>query len=92
MSNPEPLRRSFDGRTLEQETLFQLIASLANLFDKKLVIETVGTILDVEPVSKRDCVMFRDIALRFGEDGQVKSMYRVVDGSAESTGSGHASL
>lgn len=67
----------------DQDRLFGLVASLANLLDKDLVVETMQSVLGIEPVHDGDCVIFDDLAIRFGEDNRVKSVYRTIDGSKE---------
>jgi hypothetical protein len=70
-------------QNLEQERLFQLIASLANLLDKDIVVETMQSILGIEPVEMDDCVLFEDLAVKFGENGRVAGIYRTIDGTAK---------
>lgn len=65
----------------DQEQLFGLVASLANLLDKDLVVETMESVLGIVPVHDGDCVIFDDLAIRFGEDDRVKSVFRTIDGS-----------
>ena len=67
----------------DQERLFGLVASLANLLDKELVVETLQSVLDIEPVHDGDCVTFDDLTIRFGKDNRVKSVFRTIDGSRE---------
>lgn len=67
----------------DQDRLFGLVASLANLLDKDLVVETMQSVLGIEPVHDGDCVIFDDLAIRFGQDNRVKSVYRTIDGSKE---------
>jgi len=67
----------------DQERLFGLVANLANLLDKDLVVETMQSVLGIEPVHDGDCVIFDDLAIRFGKDGRVKSIFRTIDGSKE---------
>lgn len=65
----------------DQERLFGLVASLANLLDKDLVVETMQSVLGIEAVHDGDCVIFDDFAIRFGEDDRVRSVFRTIDGS-----------
>lgn len=65
----------------DSERLFALVASLANLLDKALVIETMESVLGIPAVHDGDCVIFDDMAIRFGSDGRVKSVFRTIDGS-----------
>ena len=65
----------------DSERLFTLVASLANLLDKALVIETMESVLGISAVHDGDCVTFDDLAIRFGDDGRVKSVFRTIDGS-----------
>lgn len=67
----------------EQDRLFGLVASLANLLDKDLVVETMQSVLGIDPVHDGDCVIFDDLAITFGEDNRVKSVFRTIDGSKE---------
>jgi hypothetical protein len=67
----------------EQDRLFGLVASLANLLDKDLVVETMQSVLGIEAVHDGDCVIFDDLAIRFGDDNRVKSVSRTIDGSKE---------
>jgi hypothetical protein len=78
---PADLSGLIDGRQIDQESLFGLVASLANLLDRELVVETISTVLGVQPVNDGDCVYFDDLAIRFGRDGRVKSVFRTIDGS-----------
>jgi len=70
-----------DMHDTDQEKMFVLVASLANLLDKELVVETVASVLGIEPVYDDDCVVFDDLAIRFGRDGKVASVFRTIDGS-----------
>lgn len=67
-------------QNLEQEKLFQLIASLANLLDRDVVVETMRTILSIEPDDKGECVHFDDLTVKFGANGRVVGIYRTIDG------------
>lgn len=66
----------------DSERLFMLVASLANLLDRALVIETMESVLGIPAVHDGDCVIFADLAIRFGSDDRVKSVFRTIDGSA----------
>ena len=66
----------------DSERLFTLVASLANLLDRALVIETMESVLGIAAVQDGDCVIFDDLAIRFGTDDRVKSVFRTIDGSA----------
>ncbi|NIL93175.1 MAG: hypothetical protein GTO71_01740, partial [Woeseiaceae bacterium] len=63
------------------ERLFSLVASLANLLDRDLVVDTIASVLGIDPVHDGDCVIFDDLAIRFGQDGKVASIFRTIDGS-----------
>ena len=65
----------------DSDRLFALVASLANLLDRALVIETMESVLGVKAIQDDDCVIFDDLAIRFGKDGRVKSVFRTIDGS-----------
>ena len=65
----------------DSDRLFTLVASLANLLDRALVIETMELVLGVKAVHDDDCVIFDDLAIRFGKDDRVKSVFRTIDGS-----------
>ena len=65
----------------DSERLFGLVASLANLLDRDLVIETMESVLGITAVHDGDCIIFDDLAIRFGSDGRVKSVFRTIDGS-----------
>ena len=65
----------------DSEQLFAMVASLANLLDRALVIETMESVLGVKAVHDGDCVVFDDLAIRFGKDDRVKSVFRTIDGS-----------
>lgn len=80
------LSGALDGRQADQERLFGLVASLANLLDRELVVETLASVLGIEPVYEDDCVIFDDLAIRFGRDGKVASVFRTIDGSGHSAG------
>jgi hypothetical protein len=73
-----------DPDQTDQERLFGLVASLANLLDRDLVVETVARVLGIHPVIDGDCVIFDDLEIRFGRDGRVASVSRTIDGSAHS--------
>lgn len=91
LTSPEDRRRWIEAlhdQNLEQERLFQLIASLANLLDREIVVETMQTILGIDPVDEGDCVLFGDLTVKFGSSGKVIGIYRTIDGEAEITGIG----
>ena len=79
--NARALLEAIQELTTERERLFQLIAALANLLDRQVVIEIVGSFLGIDPVEQGDCVVFDDIAIRFGADNRVKSVYQTFDGT-----------
>jgi len=88
LHTPEERRRwveALHDQNLEQERLFQLIASLANLLDREIVVETMRTILKIEPVDEGDCVLFGDLTVKFGETGKVIGIYRTIDGETDIT-------
>lgn len=66
-------------QNLEQERLFQLIASLANLLDKEIVVETIHSILGIAPVEKDDCVLFDNLSMKFDDRGKIIGIYRTID-------------
>jgi len=81
--SPEDRRRWIEAlheQNLEQERLFQLIASLANLLDREIVVETIQSILGIEPEDQGDCVLFDDLTVKFGDNGRVIGIYRTIDG------------
>ena len=83
MNSPEERRRwiaALHEQNLDQERLFQLIASLANLLDREIVVETMQTILGIEPVDQGDCVLFNDLTVKFNDNGRVIGIYRIIDG------------
>ena len=91
MTSPEDKRRWVEAlhqQNLDQEKLFQLIASLANLLDRDVVVETMQTILGIEPVDQGDCVLFDDLTVKFGGNGRVVGIYRTIDGNHIPVGSG----
>ena len=65
----------------DSERLFGLVASLANLLDRDLVIETMESVLGITAVHDGDSIIFDDLAIRFGSDGRVKSVFRTIDGT-----------
>jgi hypothetical protein len=65
----------------DSDRLFGLVASLANLLDRELVIETMESVLGITAVHDGDCIKFEDLAIRFGRDGRVKSVFRTIDGT-----------
>ena len=69
----------------DSERLFALVASLANLLDEEMVVETMESVLGIVAVHDNDCVIFNDLAIRFGSDGRVKSVFRTIDGSGNGT-------
>lgn len=79
---PEERRRWIEAlheQNLEQEKLFQLIASLANLLDREIVVETIRSILGIEPVHKGDCVLFDNLSMKFDDRGKIIGVYRTID-------------
>ncbi len=66
-----------------RDRVFQLVASLANILDKPMVIETMKSMLGIEPIEVDDCILFDDLAVKFGEDGRVIGLYQTFDGSME---------
>ena len=76
---------SLDDHMTDQERLFSLVASLANLLDRDLVVDTIASVLGIEPVHDGDCVIFEDLAIRFGPDDRVASIFRTIDGSGLSS-------
>ena len=64
----------------DSERRFGLVASLANLLDRKLIIETMESVLGIAAVHDGDCIIFDDLAIRFGSDDRVKSVFRTIDG------------
>ncbi len=86
LSDPEERRfwiEALHKQNLEQERLFQLVASLANLLDREIVVETLQSILGIEPVESDDCVLFQNLAVKFGENGRVIGVYRTIDGTMD---------
>ena len=86
MTSPEERQQWLDAlhtHADDQDRLFQLVASLANLLDRKLVVETMEAVLGIEPVYDGDCVIFDDLTIRFDVKGRVKSVFRTIDGSRE---------
>ena len=43
------------------------------------------TILKIEPVDNEDCVLFGDLAIKFGASGEVIGIYRTIDGETNIT-------
>ncbi len=70
----------------DSDRMFALVASLANLLDKELVIETMESVLGVSAVHDGDSVIFDDLAIQFGRDDRVKSVFRTIDGTAGNLG------
>ena len=84
MASPEPdyeLMRTAHETRLDQERLFQLVASLANMFDRARVVQTLESLLETKARDLGDCVVFGDIAIRFDADDNITSVYRTYDGS-----------
>jgi len=82
--SPERQRHLIEAiheRNADRDRLFQLIAALANLLDRDIVIETVAGLLKTQPVVDGDSVAFGDVAIRFGADNRVRSVYQIIDGS-----------
>ena len=65
----------------DSERMFALVANLTNLLDRAQVVETMESVLGVTAVHEGDCVIFNDLAIRFGSDDRVKSVFRTIDGS-----------
>ena len=74
---------ALNAYTTDQDRLFALVASLANLLDRELVVETMESVLGIDAVHEDDCVIFDDLAIRFGSDNRVKSIFRTIDGSTK---------
>lgn len=70
----------------DSDRMFALVASLANLLDKELVIETMESVLGISAVHDGDCIIFDDLAIQFGRDDRVKSVFRTIDGTAGDLG------
>jgi hypothetical protein len=70
-------------RHLERDRVFQLVASLANLLDKSMIVETMTSVLGTEPVEVGDCILFDGLSIKFGNDGRVIGLSQTFDGSAE---------
>lgn len=88
MTTPEERRQWIEALHAyrdDSERLFTLVASLANLLDRALVIETMESVLGIKAVHDGDCVIFDDLAIRFGSDDRVKSVFRTIDGSGNGT-------
>jgi hypothetical protein len=86
LNSPEDRRRWIEAlheQNLEQERLFQLIASLANLLDREIVVETMQTILGIAPVDQGDCVLFNELTVKFSDNGRVIGIYRTIDGETQ---------
>lgn len=86
LSNPEPTHgwsEMLGDQHLERDRLFQLVASLANLMDKPILVETMKSVLGIEPVEMEDCILFDDISIRFGDDGRVIGICHTLDGTSE---------
>ena len=49
----------------DSERLFALVASLANVLDKALVIETMEAVLGVTAVHDGDCIILDDLGIRY---------------------------
>lgn len=89
MNNPEqrrPLTEAIEEHDSEQDRLFRLVAALANCLDRQVVIETMQQILGVTAVDEGDCVIFGNITVTFDQNGRVKGLYRVIDGSERAPG------
>ena len=88
MTTPEERRKWIEALHAyrdDSDRLFGLVASLANLLDKDLVIETMESVLGITAVHDGDCIIFDDLAIRFGSDDRVKSVFRTIDGTAGDT-------
>ena len=86
MSNPDSTNGSIDNigdQPMARDRVFQLVASLANILDKPMVIETMKSVLGIEPVEVDDCILFDDLSIKFGDDGRVIGLYQTFDGSME---------
>ena len=75
------LMRTAHETRLDQERLFQLVALLANMFDRTRVVQTLESLLETKSRDLGDCVVFGDLAIRFDADDNIKSVYRTYDGS-----------
>jgi len=86
LCNPDSTDGSIDNigdQPRARDRVFQLVASLANILDKPMVIETMKSVLGIEPVEVDDCILFDDLSIKFGDDGRVIGLYQTFDGSME---------
>jgi len=82
LSNLEPTHgwnEMLGDQHLERDRLFQLVAGLANIMDKAILVETMKSVLGIEPVEMEDCILFDDISIRFGDDGRVIGICHTLD-------------
>jgi len=83
MPTPEQTRalvESLHDAKNEREKLFLLIAGLANLLDRSVIIETLERLLAATAEDNGDTVFFGDVGVAFGDDGRVKSVFQTFDG------------
>ena len=86
LNDPHPnhgLNEVLCDQQLDRERVFEIVASLANLLDKPMFVETMKSVLGVEPVEVEDCVLFNDLTIKFSNDGRVIGLYQTLDGTTE---------
>ncbi len=86
LNDPQPnhgLNEVLCDQHLDRDRLFEIVASLANLLDKPMFVETMKSVLGVEPVEVEDCVLFDDLTIKFNSDGRVVGLYQTLDGTTE---------
>ena len=72
----------------ECENLLRIIAQLGQGHDKDFLVNVFAVALAESPVEKDDCVLLRNLALKFDNDGRLIDVFKVVPGTTERAGIG----
>ena len=68
---------------VEYEKLLQIIVPLSQNHDKGFVVNIFAEVLAETPIDKEDCVLLRDLALRFDNDGRLIDVFKAIHGTTE---------
>lgn len=72
--------------SVEYENLLRIIVPLCQGHDKAFIVNVFAVALAESPVEKDDCVLLRDLALRFDNDGKLTDVFKVISGTTERAG------
>ena len=86
MSTPIERRRLIEAihnQNVECDNLLRIIAQLGQGHDKAFLVNVFAVALAESPVEKDDCVLLRNLALKFDKDGKFIDVFKVVHGTIE---------